>query len=427
MYKFSNQRKYIFFLFILAFLFSSCSVQKDAVEAKKPREFSIPVELGKVVRMDVKDQVRTVGVVLEKKRIFLSAEVDGKIVEITAKEGMHVKEGDVLAKIDPEDYQLEVERLQHRLDSASKELEIAEMGLRPEEKKKLKAQEDAAQSSLDLALKNRKRIERLVKDGVMAKAALDNIIDEVRRAEEQLKARQSSREAGMQAREEDIAKRIAEMEAIKKQYDQALLNMSKTSIRASFDGVIINKLVEQGAFIKRGSSVAEMVSSQGLIAAMTLPQGYREKLNQLENIKIFIKGIGAKILLGKKHSKRVQIIPDADINSGNFNFWINLDGKDSNLFPGLTFEAKLSLGKRRNVLHVPATALVISENGTVVYIVKEGKAHIVPVHAFKERNGFVEIRDFTKQLSSKVDLILRGSGVVFPQATVMAIDLKSSH
>ena len=423
MFKFSSHRSFIPFIYTLAVLFSGCSVQKDAVEAKKPKGFSLPVELGKVVRMDVKDHVRTVGTVLEVKRVFLSAEVDGKIIEISAKEGMHVKEGDVLAKIDPENYQLEVERLQHRLDSASKELEIAEMGLRPEEQKKLKTREDAAQSSLDLALIKRKRIERLVKDGVMAQSSLDNIIDEVLRAEERLKARQSSRKAGLQAREEDIAKRIAEVEAIKKQYDQTLLNLSKTSIRASFDGVVINKLVEQGTFVKRGTPVTEMVSSQGLKAVMTLPQGYREKLNKLESIEIFIKEIGAKIFIDKKHAKRIQVIPDANIYSGNINFWIDLDGKDSNLFPGLTFEAQLFMGKRRNVLHVPATALVISEQGTAVYIVKEGKAHIVPVQAFKERNGFVEVRDFTRQLSSKVDLILRGSGAVFPQATVMAVDV----
>ena len=88
------------------------------------------------------------------------------------------------------------------------------------------------------------------------------------------------------------------------------------------------------------------------------------------------------------------------------------------LFPGLTLEALLSFDSRQNVLHVPSIALAITEQGTVVYIVKNGTAHLVPVRMFKERDEFVEIDDFTRQLGPKVDLILRGSGAVFPGANV---------
>jgi hypothetical protein len=74
---------------------------------------------------------------------------------------------------------------------------------------------------------------------------------------------------------------------------------------------------------------------------------------------------------------------------------------------------------------VPAVSLVISEKGTVVYIVKDGKAHLVPVKAFNERGDFVEIKDFTHQLGKKVKLILRGSGAVFPGAKVFLTNTES--
>jgi endonuclease/exonuclease/phosphatase family metal-dependent hydrolase len=75
--------------------------------------------------------------------------------------------------------------------------------------------------------------------------------------------------------------------------------------------------------------------------------------------------------------------------------------------------------------YVPAVSLVISEQGTVVYVVKDGKAHKVPVRAFKERNDFVEIEDFTHQLKPETDLILRGSGAVFPGAKVFITNLET--
>jgi len=60
----------------------------------------------------------------------------------------------------------------------------------------------------------------------------------------------------------------------------------------------------------------------------------------------------------------------------------------------------------------------------VVYVVKEKKAHLVPVRAFKEQGGLIEIDDFTHQLSPDSELILRGSGAVFPGAKVFSTNLE---
>ena len=112
------------------------------------------------------------------------------------------------------------------------------------------------------------------------------------------------------------------------------------------------------------------------------------------------------------------MIPDANIYSGNIKVQIDLPDPNPAIFPGLTLVGTLNFGVRKNVLHIPAVALVISEQGTVVYIVKDKKAHLIPVKAFKEHDGFVEVKDFTHQLNADVDLILRGSGAVFPGAKV---------
>ncbi|MEK9629950.1 MAG: biotin/lipoyl-binding protein [Nitrospinota bacterium] len=382
----------------------------------------IPVQVGKVIYKDVEDQVRTVGIMREEKRVVISSEVGGKITNISAEEGMVVKANDVLAKIDPTDFQLEVERLKHVLDSATKDLEIAKSGQRTEIQDQLKAKENAAQSNLDLAAKNYDRIKALVKDGVMAKAELDTASNELEEAKENLNVSKANFKAASVARDEDIEKLSAQIEGIKAQYNQAQLDLSKTIIRSPFEGTIIKKRIDQGGFAGPNIPIVEMIKSPNVVAGMTLPQSYRNKLKKIEGIELAFKDTNKKIRLNKKISKKVHVIPLADKNSGTFKLWIDLPRQDSSLFAGLTFEAKLFLGKRRNVLHVPSVSLVISEKGTVVYIVKEGKAHLVPVRAFKERNGLVEVHDFTKQLNSKVDLVLRGSGAVFPQADVLVVN-----
>lgn len=56
---------------------------------------------------------------------------------------------------------------------------------------------------------------------------------------------------------------------------------------------------------------------------------------------------------------------------------------------------------------------------------KKKKHYLVPVIAYKEREGLIEVDDFTHQLSTNSELILRGSGAVFPGAKVFSTNLES--
>jgi multidrug efflux pump subunit AcrA (membrane-fusion protein) len=175
-----------------------------------------------------------------------------------------------------------------------------------------------------------------------------------------------------------------------------------------------------GAFVKVGSPVLEMVSSSRLKAVLELPQSYRNKLNKLKGIDFWVKELGLKF----KQRGKLRVIPDADIYSGNIRIQVELRRPNRALFPGLTLVGMMNFGVRKHVMHVPSVALVISEKGTVVYVVKESKAHLIPVRAYKEQNELIEIDDFTHQLSPGSELILRGSGAVFPGAKVFATNLK---
>ena len=396
----------------------SCSSSEENAPQTKKKEFSLPVQVGKVVYLDVADEVRAVGNIQAEKRVVVNAEVRGKITRIAVEEGMKVKEGDLLAQIDSREYELVLERLQADLSSVQKEYQKAQEGLRPEDKQRLKAKMHAAESALNLTHIELERAQKLVAEKVFPQSGLDTAQDKVRQAEEFLKASKAELAAGMTGRSEDIEKLESEMESIQKQVEVAQLNLEKVNIEAPFEGVIITKEIERGAFAETGNPVVSMVGSARLKAVLEMPQSYRNKLKKIKGVGFFARELGLKFIHQKNIARLIRVIPDANIYSGNIKVQIDLPDPDPSLFPGLTLESTLSFGVRKRVLHVPAVSLVIGENGTVVYIVKDGHAHLVPVRAFKERNDFVEIEDFTHQLGLKADLILRGSGAVFPSAKV---------
>ena len=405
------------FSLLLLLLISCSSSEEDATQTKK-KEFSLPVQVGKVVYMDVADEVRAVGNIQAEKRVVVNTEVRGKVTRIAVEEGMKVKAGNLLAQIDPREYELIHERLRAELSSMQKEYKKAQGGLRPEDKQRLEAKMRASESTLNLSQIELERTQKLVAEKVVPQSALDIARDKVRQASELLEASKAEIAAGMKGRSEDIERLELNMQAIRKQVAVAKLNLSKVNIRAPFEGIIITKEIEQGSFAEAGTPVMVMIGSERLKAVLEMPQSYRNKLKKLNGAGFLARELGLKFEYGRNLSRLIRVIPDANIYSGNIKVQIDLPDPNPSLFSGLTLESKLNFGVRKNVLHVPAVSLVIGEKGTVVYIVKDDHAHLVPVRAFKERKDFVEIEDFTNQLGLEADLILRGSGAVFPGAKV---------
>lgn len=405
-------------LALIILVLSSCVPAKEEKSKAGKKEFALPVQIGKVVYMDIADEVRAVGNIQAEQRVTIASEIRGRVSRIAIEEGMNVKAGDLVAQIDPREYELTLDRLRADLSASQKEYKKAQEGLRQEDKDRLNAKTRAAQSSLDLAKIELGRTKQLVDQEVLAQSALDSAEDKVSQAIETLVASQAEQAAGMKSRSEDIEKLESEMQAIRKQVAVAELNLSKVNIVAPFEGVIIAKEIEQGAIADLGTAIVRMIGSSRLKAVLEVPQNYRNKLKKLKKAHFFVKELGVKFNYQNNLARLVRVIPDANIYSGNIKVQIDLPDPDPGMFPGLTLESTLNFGVRKNVLHVPAVSLVISEKGTVVYIVKDKKAHLVPVKAFKEHDDFVEIKDFTHQLNADADLILRGSGAVFPGVNV---------
>ena len=402
----------------LVFVMACSQTETEESAKKKNRELVLPVQIGKVIFKDVIDEINSVGNVVAEQRVVITAEVEGRLKSLPVEEGSKVRAGQVLALIDIREYRLQVEQLQAEQISSRKEYEKTLSGLRPEDKEKLQAQVMADQSSLALAIKVQRRMEQLVLDGVVSQSLLDEANDKVARAQETLRSSKAASTAGGKSREEDILKSKSNLDSVTKKLEMAQLDLSKAIIRAPFDGVVISKKIEVGAYAGSGTAILEMIGSSKLKAVLEIPQSYRGKLEKISRIDFKMEELGLGFIMDENLKQRVRVIPDSNIFSGNIRVQVELPNHLNTLFPGLTLEARMQFDTRRQVKHVPSISLVIGEKGTVVYAVENGHAKLVPVRAFKERDGLVEIDDFTHQLNRDTQLIQRGSGAVFPGVKV---------
>ncbi len=362
---------------ILTLTLTSCAVEEEK-KANSSRGFFIPVELGNVSFRDRDDPLTTVGNLQSTQTVSIAPEVSGKIVKMSVREGTKVKTGDPLFRIDPEKFRLELERARLEMQTAEHELEKEQAGLREEDRWRLEADKRAAESALELSQKEFDRVKTLVDKGVVARSELDKAEDQTRQYAEKLKMRTAAVSASQHSREESIAQAQAALEGKRENLQIAELNLKKTDVRAPYAGVVISRQGEIGTVASTSTPVIKMAGVNVFTAVFQLPEKYRGKLTTLKSIDFWVKEIDSKFRLDKDLDQLVRVIPASDIYSGSIWILVGLQKPAPRTVSRSHFRSDLHFKTRKNVLHVPSTALAITEQGALLYVVKEGKAHPVP-------------------------------------------------
>jgi RND family efflux transporter MFP subunit len=102
-----------------------CSEEKQA-EAPVVR----PVKVVEVAAPDEGRVLQYSGSVQARNEITLGFRVDGKITERLVDVGQRVKPGELLARLDPVDYELSVRQAEAELSAAEKQVEITQLALK---------------------------------------------------------------------------------------------------------------------------------------------------------------------------------------------------------------------------------------------------------------------------------------------------------
>lgn len=199
---------------------------------------SVPAALligGLLYWQSLQGQVSTDNAYIHVDKISVSSEVSGKIVEVLVKENQHVNAGDLLFRIDPEAFELQIAQA----DAAVAAAEVSQISAASSSALS-GADISAARQNIAFARSNLTRQEALARDGFTTKAALEAAQHQLAVAEEQLRL--------AQAKQSEAAAKLATGSAMPGVYPQlaaasaqrrtAQLNLRRTEVRAPAAGVI---------------------------------------------------------------------------------------------------------------------------------------------------------------------------------------------
>lgn len=192
-------------------------------------------------------ELRVDGVVVPYREMQLAAEVSGRVIEKSpqCRAGNFVRAGQLLIRIDPTDYQQEVERLQRMVDQERESLNEID-----QEMVNSRLQLEIAVQDVELAKREVDRL-RALPSGYVSGAENDAAQKSLLMANQnRLTIENQINTLGVRRNRTEASQRL-----VLTQLETAQINLGRCEVRSVADGVIVQENVELNSFIQRGMPI----------------------------------------------------------------------------------------------------------------------------------------------------------------------------
>jgi len=203
----------------------------------------------------------------------------------------------------------------------------------------------------------------------------------------------------------DIAK--GDLASAKSRLAQIEQQLIYTKLKAPFDGVVAQRLRNQGEYINAGTAIIRLVESDNLEASIFSPLESYPFLTQTGSLAV-------ESSLGQGMAPIKAIIPVADSRSHLME--VRLDLSDFNWPVGLSLKAAVANGDKKEVIAIPRDALVLRRDGMTVFRVNpDNKAEQLKVSVGIGAGELIEIIGDVKEGDK---IIIRGAERLQPGQSV---------
>jgi multidrug efflux system membrane fusion protein len=298
---------------------AACS---DSNGKKKPEPSPVPVTTATVTENDIPVTLQVVGRAEAYESVSLKARVDGQVSTVLFTEGQHVNQGDVLIRLDPTDF---AARLQQAAATTARDEALM-----------TKSRHDTARYS---ALKGRNFVS-------------EEKVHDVRTSE---------------------ATASANLRASKAAEEVARLQLSYTTIRAPFTGVVGARLVFPGSSIKVNDTILAVVNRvRPLLISFSIPEKHLPRLRESMKTGRMKVNINLPGDASQRFEGNVHFIDNAvDPATGTILLKATLPNDDEKLTSGQFLNVSLTLNTLTKAVTVPNEAVQQGSEGNFVFIVNE--------------------------------------------------------
>ena len=349
--------------------------------AKQPQandeELSRRVKTITVREMPLERTISVLGSLAAYDQAALSTKVPGRVFRIPVDFGSGVEQGQILAEIEPRDYQLQEQQAEAALAQARVRLGLSPTGkdthVDPEQTGTVKQ----ARALLDEADQKRDRFAALVDKGFIAKAEFDA-------ADAAYKVALSQYQDAV----EEIRNRQAVLMQRRSELEIARQRLADTVIRAPFDGVIQIKAASVGEYLAVSAHVVTLVRMDPLRLRAEVPERAASRVQAGQKVRVTVEG--------NPHVYEGQVMRvGPTINEQNRMLTVEADvrNRDHTLRPGAFAQVDIVTDKAEMALTVPTSAVVTFAGLEKVLVVNDGKAVETSISTGHRTNEWTEVTE----------------------------------
>ncbi len=274
---------------------------------RRPMDAGLAFKTAAVTRGDITQSVTANGSLSPVRMVEVGSQISGVITEIKVDFNSRVKAGDIVAQIDPATYERALRQAEAELANAEAALELAEL--------------------------NFERAQGLFASKLISKSEYDQQRVSLSQAKATVKTRQAN-------------------------VDRAQVDLSRTTIYAPMDGVVITRKVEAGQTVAASMNTPTLFLIANDLAKMQIEAAVSEAdvggVEEGQSVQFTVDAFPGRPFEGKV--QQVRFAPTTNQNVVTYTTVVAVDNQELKLRPGMTANARFITAERKNVLKIPNAA-----------------------------------------------------------------------
>ncbi|MGO8732843.1 MAG: HlyD family secretion protein [Terriglobia bacterium] len=210
---------------------------------------------------------------IEAHESLVSFKVTGRIVALPVEEGMTLKSGDLLARLDSDDYRQQVAQDESAIGVRSRQLTLGLAGSRAQDIEAAKLAMLDAQADLEQKKKDYARYQALYQKDEIPGQTRDLAATNVTRAQDTYeRAQQIYNELVEGTRKEELAVDRANVHQADQNLQMSRIRLTYTVLRAPFNGVVLVRQAELGEVVSPGTPIVTLADLDHLWVRVYVPE-----------------------------------------------------------------------------------------------------------------------------------------------------------